>query len=377
MLIPENILKSLIDHKISFFAGVPDSLLKDFCACITDQVPSSQHIIAANEGNAVALAMGYYLATNKPGLVYMQNSGLGNTVNPLMSLVDPLVYSIPMLLVVGYRGEPGVADEPQHKKQGIITLPLLQTLDIPYQVLSDQEEDFELAITTALNSINERKAPYALVIKEGTFSPYKSINTPSSNASLSREEALKQVIDLMSDKDIVVSTTGKLSRELFELREMIDKNHERDFLTVGGMGHTSSIALGIALARPDRSVYCLDGDGSMIMHMGSLGIVGQSQPNNLRHFVFNNQVHDSVGGQPTAASNMDFPAIAKACGYKKVFKVQTSEELKQCFIDLATQTGPVFVEILVQPGARKDLGRPTRTPLENKDDFMKFIHDGQ
>ena len=360
----------LIESKIGFFTGVPDSLLKDFCAYITDNTPKENNIIAANEGNAIAIASGYHLATGKFGMVYMQNSGLGNAINPLTSLADPEVYSIPMLLLIGWRAEPGVKDEPQHIKMGNVTLSLLEAIGIKYEILND---NFEEIIKKAKDYMGKEKAPFAIIVKKGTFEEYKLKNKKETNYKFHREEALKLIIPLLDEKDIVVSTTGYTSREIFELRGDNKQGHEKDFLTVGSMGHSSSIALGIALEKPDRQVYCFDGDGALIMHMGSLSTIGSLKPKNFKHIVFNNYAHDSVGGQPTAASIIDIPAIAKSNGYSDAFSAETKDEILEKIKQIKEIDGPALLEIKVNKGARKDLGRPTRTPIENKEDFMGFL----
>jgi len=372
MITPKDFYKTLKEKGIDFFTGVPDSLLKDICAYITDNTEKSRHIIVANEGNAVALAAGHYLATNKIGLVYMQNSGEGNAVNPLVSLADKEVYSVPMLLMIGWRGEPGKKDEPQHKKQGRITLDLLKTLEIPFEILPADEINANLVLETLINRINANKSPGALVIREGTFDKYSLVSKPSNPYSLTREEVLKTVIDNIGDS-IVVSTTGKLSRELFEYRETLKQGHEKDFLTVGSMGHASQIALGISLSKPDKEVYCLDGDGATIMHMGGLAIIGSNAKSNFKHIIFNNGAHESVGGQPTVAFNMNIPEIAKACGYKEALRASTTAEIVSALNKIKSVSGPSLLEIMVKSGARADLGRPTTTPIENKNAFMKFL----
>lgn len=361
---------TLSKNGIDFFTGVPDSLLKDFCAYVTDNTPSNQNIIAANEGNAIALATGYYLATGKIGLVYMQNSGLGNAINPLTSLADSDVYSIPMLLLVGWRAEPNVKDEPQHVKMGKIMLGMLENIGIPYKIL---DENYEEIIKEAKEYMIKNKAPYAIVVRKGTFDEYKLKNKSEINFKLDREEALKLIVPLLNEKDIIISTTGTTSRELFELREANKQGHEKDFLTVGSMGHSSSIALGIALEKPNKTVYCFDGDGALIMHMGALAVIGSLKPKNFKHIVFNNFAHDSVGGQPTAAFNIDIPAIAKANGYSATFSAETKEEIIQKIKKIKEMNGPVLLEIKINKGARKDLGRPTTTPIKNKEEFMKYL----
>lgn len=363
----------LIKNGIDLFTGVPDSQLKDFLAYIADNTSKEKNIITANEGNAIALAAGYHLATRRVGLVYMQNSGLGNSINPLTSLVDKEVYSIPVLLLIGWRGEPGKKDEPQHVKQGRITRSLLHTLEIPFSVLPDKIEEAEKTLEAALVFMKEENAPYALVVRKGAFESYHLKNKSKTFYKLCREEALKLIIPQLSSQDIVVSTTGQTSRELFECREELKQDHSRDLLTVGSMGHCSQIASAIALAKPSRNVYCIDGDGALIMHMGALGIIGSQGPANFKHIVINNGAHDSVGGQLTVGFQIDIPSIAEACGYSSVFKAETGEEVTQKINMLKTVRGPALLEIRVNKGARQDLGRPTIRPIENKQAFMSFI----
>ena len=370
MISCKNFYDCLIRNEINFFTGVPDSLLKDFCAYVNDNTSKKKNIIAANEGNAIALASGYHLATGKIGLVYMQNSGEGNAINPLTSLTDSDVYSIPILLIIGWRGEPGKKDEPQHVKMGKVTLDILDVLKIPYKILDDNYED---VINNALEYMKSEKAPYAIVIKKGIFEDYKSKNNNKKNYELDREEAIKTIVTLLNGNDAVISTTGKTSRELFEFREEVKQRHEKDFLTVGSMGHSSSIALGISLEKPDRTVYCFDGDGALIMHMGALAIVGQLRPKNFKHIVFNNYSHDSVGGQPTAAFNIDMPQIARSNGYVDAFSVETKDQVVEYIKKIKNMEGPVLLEIKVNKGARDDLGRPTTSPIDNKEEFMKFL----
>ncbi|MCX5847572.1 MAG: phosphonopyruvate decarboxylase [Deltaproteobacteria bacterium] len=363
----------LITRGISFFTGVPDSLLKDFCAYITDHVPDNQHVIAANEGGAVALAAGHYLATGHIGLVYMQNSGQGNAVNPLTSLADPDVYGIPILLLIGWRGEPGVKDEPQHAKQGKITLQILQTLDIPYRILPENVEEADLCLEDLFAEISTHKCPAALIVKKGVFDSYKLKQTAKDISLLSREYAIQKIVDSLRPTDILVSTTGMISRELYEYRDAIDGNHSSDFLTVGSMGHASQIAMGIALAKPDRQVFCLDGDGAALMHLGAMAIIGSRNLNNFKHIILNNAAHDSVGGQPTAGKDVAFTKIAIACGYKSTLVVESQEELRDLLPPLLATQGPALLEIRVRKGARADLGRPKTTPHENKAAFMEFL----
>lgn len=358
---------------IDFFTGVPDSLLKSFCAYVTNNC-GAHHVIAANEGGAIALAAGHYLATGEPALVYMQNSGQGNAVNPLCSLADPDVYSIPMVLLVGWRGEPGVKDEPQHAKQGKVTLSLFEVLGIPTDILPDDEAD---SLERARKMIERAKAesrPVALIVRKGLFAEYKLHNKVVDIAAPRREDAIEAILRSLPEDAVVVSTTGMISREVYETRERLGQGHERDFLTVGSMGHALMIAVGIARTQPDRPVVCLDGDGASIMHMGNLAIAGQSGCANLTHIVLNNAAHDSVGGQPTVGDAIDLSAIADACGYDVHSGADVS--VSSGYRPSASEKHPDkprFVEIKVAKGARKDLGRPKEPPRVNKALYMKTL----
>lgn len=373
MIRPSFFVEKLKDCGIEFYAGVPDSLLKNICAYISDNLDEKHNIIAANEGGAIGLAAGYHLATGKIGCVYMQNSGEGNIINPLASLTDKEVYNIPVLLIIGWRGRPGIHDEPQHIKQGKVTLDLLDTMGISYSVLSKDEKEAGRQIDEATARMKATNEVYALVIEKDTFDSYILQKTRNEDLALSREEAIRTVAAALGETDCIVSTTGMISRELFEYRVAMNQGHERDFLTVGSMGHASQIALGIALAKPERRVWCLDGDGASIMHMGGMAIVADKDPQNYVHVVFNNGAHDSVGGQPTVGLKIDLPAVAKAVGYKSCFSVDTKECLSDVLDKVRKQEGPVLLEVKVKKGNRKDLGRPTTTPTQNKEAFMSFL----
>lgn len=372
---PNKFLDELISQDISFYTGVPDSLLKQLCLCIDDNADSKHHVIAANEGNAVGLAAGYHLGTGKTPVVYMQNSGLGNAVNPLLSLCDPDVYSIPMLLIIGWRGEPGVADEPQHIKQGRVQLELLKAMEIDYKIIAGNTTEYAEIIQNSIKAALSKNKPTALIIQKGTFDKYTPRSTKSVPASqlVTREEALETIIRKLPKSSIVISTTGKTSREIFEIREKNHQTHEKDFLTVGSMGHCSSIALGIALSNPDRKIICIDGDGALIMHMGSLATIGKLAPDNLIHILINNKVHESVGGQATAADSVDFQLLAKANNYLKVFSVNNHSQIEEVLSTALKVPGQAFIEVNVDPGSRAGLGRPLVKPIDNKKAFMLFI----
>lgn len=372
MIRPEFFIEKLRENGIDCFAGVPDSLLKNICAYITDHCDAEHNIIAANEGAAVGIAAGHYLATGKPACVYMQNSGEGNIINPLASLTDEEVYNIPVLLLIGWRGRPGVHDEPQHVKQGKVTTGLLNVMGVNYEVLSKEEDKAEKQIAKAIKAL-QNKDVFALVIEKDTFEDYKLQNVEVNDLTMSREEAIQTVAAVLGEKDCIVSTTGMISRELFEYRAGMNQGHERDFLTVGSMGHASQIALGIAMAKPERKVWCFDGDGAAIMHMGSMAIVANKAPKNYVHVVFNNGAHDSVGGQPTVGLKIDLPAVAKAVGYTNAFSVENKEDLLEALRAVKMVEGPVLLQVCVKKGNRKDLGRPTTTPIQNKEALMDFL----
>ena len=363
---------------IDFYAGVPDSFLKGLCDELFARFGTDgpHHIVAHNEGGAIGLCAGHYLAAGKPALCYMQNSGLGNTVNPLTSLTDPQVYSIPVLLVIGWRGEPGVKDEPQHIKQGAVTLSQLDLLGIPYEVLSADTsgEDFRTAFAR-LSSVLGRGQAAALVVRKGAL---ETDRCPAygNDAVLSREEAAEIILKAAAPSDCFVSTTGKLSREVFEIRERLGQDHRRDFLTVGSMGHASMIALGVAEAKPDRRVWCLDGDGAAMMHLGALPLVGRRAPENLVHVVVNNGAHETVGGMPVCSGALNLLKLAEAAGYRHVLSAASAGDLARALASLRSLPGPVFLEVRCACGARKDLGRPTTTPVMNRDAFMDFLKGG-
>ncbi len=372
-LSPEDLYKALIKNGVNYFCGVPDSLLSSFGFYLEDHAKEFSDI-AVNEGSAVASAIGYYLATSKLPAVYMQNSGLGNAINPLVSLADPLIMGIPMILLIGWRGQPGRTDEPQHLKQGLITTGLLTNLGIPYVVLSRNTKTVLLQIKKASKDALALKRPVALLVESDTLKSYEKPVKPT-KYSLSREEVIGYIAENMANLGVIVATTGKTGRELFEYREKKDRGHEKDLLVIGGMGHASSIAASIAQQKPERKVYCIDGDGAMLMHMGSLATIGSKRLKNFYHFVVNNGSHESVGGQPTVGFNIDMPAIAKACGYAHTFSVDKRDSLGDVLTAIEKLGGPVFIEVRVGSGSRTGLTRPSIHPSENKNSFMSYLND--
>lgn len=373
MISPELFFSELNRAGVDYFTGVPDSLLKAFCAYVSDNVAEDKHVIACNEGSAVALGIGYHLATKKIPLVYMQNSGIGNAVNPLLSLADADVYSIPMILMIGWRGEPGVKDEPQHVKQGKVLLPLLESMDIPCEIIDENESQALASIKKAALLAKSESRPVALVVKKGAFDSYSLKTKTKTSYAYQREDVVKVIVDNLDKDDIVVSTTGMASRELFEYRASSGFDHSSDFLTVGGMGHASQIALAIASQRPERRVVCIDGDGAALMHLGALTTNGHSALKNFKHIVINNGAHDSVGGQPTLGFTIDFLQIAKACNYDLVMQCDGHEALGKKVRAILASESCSLLEVLVNKGSRSNLGRPTTTPIENKASFMRFI----
>lgn len=359
--------------RFDFFTGVPDSQLKPLCHYLTQTYGTGkEHIIAANEGCAVGLAAGYHLATGKVPVVYMQNSGQGNVINPLASLMNREVYGIPCLFIIGWRGEPNVHDEPQHIYQGQVTLRLLEDMDVAYFVIDKETREDEL-----LAKLDEWEVLFAmgkqaaLVVRKGALAFEGKVKYQNGNAML-REEIIRRVSAAAGD-GVIVSTTGKASRELFEIREARGEGHGKDFLTVGSMGHASSIALGIALQKETRRVWVIDGDGACLMHMGAMAVLGAAQPKNLVHIVINNGAHETVGGMPTVASEIDLCGVARACGYGKVIRAENEAELLEALEGVKAAEGPAFLEVRAAIGSRSDLGRPTTTPAENKAAFMKEL----
>lgn len=356
---------ALIDHGFDFFTGVPDSLLKELCKCIDENTTPSRHITAANEGNAIAIASGYHVATGKYGVVYMQNSGLGNAVNPLLSLSDPKVYDIPMLLIIGYRGEPGTKDEPQHITQGELTLPLLDTLGIHYAILN---EDYEQQLAECIHHIQDSHRTAALIVRKGTFSEYQTKLRPHEERPFTRENALETIIGALQQDAFIVSTTGKASREIYEIRERLGMSHSNDFLTVGSMGHTASLALGISLFT-EKNIYCIDGDGSFIMHMGGVAVAAQNAGEHFRYILINNGCHESVGGQKTIADQIRLTEILSAFGFSAVYTVDNAHALREHL----KSDRKIAIVVNVNNHSRSDLGRPASKPVENKALFQNRL----
>lgn len=361
-----------------FYAGVPDSQLKALCDYLTNTfgVDGNRHIIAANEGNCAAVAAGYHLASGKIPVVYMQNSGEGNIINPVTSLLSPQVYAIPIIFVIGWRGEPGISDEPQHIHQGAVTLTLLDDLGIENFVVDAETSVGELEKVRAdFQSLLNCGGQVAFVIRKNSLT-YENKVTYANGYKLIREEVIS-LIAQKCGKDILVASTGKIGRELFEVREKLCQGHSQDFLTVGSMGHASSIALGLALEKPEKNFWCIDGDGAFLMHMGAAAVIGAHKPKNFIHIVLNNESHESVGAMPTVAGKINLPRIAEACGYNYTNSVADMDALKKILAELPNLPKPAFIEIKCAVSSRKDLGRPTISPIDNKKNFCKNFHEGR
>ncbi len=359
-----------------FYTGVPDSQIKALCNYLmnTYGIDPKHHIIAANEGNCTALAAGYHLATGKVPVVYMQNSGEGNIINPVASLLNDKVYAIPTIFIVGWRGEPGVHDEPQHIYQGMVTVKLLEDMDIRTFIIGKETTGEEVeAAMTEFRKILAKGKNAAFVIRKGALSYDGKVEYKNGNKMV-REDIIKHIVKV-SGEDPIVSTTGKASRELFETREANGQSHKYDFLTVGSMGHSSSIALGVAINKPDKKIWCIDGDGAVLMHMGAMAVMGANKPKNVVHVVINNGAHETVGGQPTVAADIDLVAIAKACGYPNAVCVDDFDALDKELEAAKKRNELSLIEVKCSIGAREDLGRPTTTALENKQNFMNYLND--
>lgn len=358
-----------------FFVGVPDSLLRPLCDYLmfVYGIDPMHHIIAANEGNCIGIAAGYYLSTGKVPVIYMQNSGEGNAINPIASLMNEKVYGIPAILIIGWRGKPGVHDEPQHIFQGEITLKLLEVLDIDYLIIDQSTTDLNIkaAMKEFRNKLSKGKM-VAFVVEKDALS-VDIISNYKNNYTLSREDAIKCIIDVVGN-DAIVSTTGKASRELFEIREKKNQKHDCDFMTVGGMGHASSIALGVATNSTKSKVWCIDGDGATLMHMGAMAVIGATNPTNYIHILINNEAHESVGGFPTVSSRIDFCKVAEGCGYSQIESVDNAEDLRSALITAKIADKLTFIEIKCSIGSRKDLGRPTLSAEDNKYAFMRNLN---
>ncbi len=357
-----------------FFSGVPDSQLKQLCNYLINKYGTDEHhhVISANEGNACAIGAGYYLATGKIPVIYMQNSGEGNIINPLVSLLNDKVYAIPSVFIIGWRGEPNVKDEPQHIFQGEITLKLLEVMQVEYFVISKETTVNELkSVMDKFEKILQTGKCCAFVVKKGAFE-YEEKVVYENKYTMQREEIIRHIVNV-SQEDPIVSTTGKASRELYEIREANNQSHKYDFLTVGSMGHSSSIALGIAINKPEKNIWCIDGDGAVLMHMGAMAVIGKIQPKNLKHIIINNNAHETVGGMPSALDKTDMVSLAYSLGYKYAVSVDNFIDLDKELTIVKNKKELSLIEVKCSIGARNNLGRPKTSPVENKNNFIEYI----
>lgn len=372
MIKVQDVFQQIEKMGIEVVAGVPDSTLKHFCDGLQTYRGRFRHYVSANEGAAVGIAIGSYLASGKPACVYMQNSGIGNVVNPIASLAHEEVYGVPMLFIVGWRGEPGTKDEPQHAFQGRATCQMFETLEIPYTIISSDTTEAELKdIWELCKAAFSEKKQFAIIVKKGTFLT-ETKHVWNNGNSLNREQVLRCILGAVPQNGIIVSTTGKISRELYEQCNALYGNHDALFMTVGGMGHASMIAYGIATSKPERQVICVDGDGAALMHMGAMAFIASQAPENFIHFVINNMAHESVGAMPTGCQKTNFAMLAKAAGYVETQRIVDESELEDMNGKLRV-AGPALYEIMVSLDSREDLGRPKETARENAVNFMRFL----
>lgn len=373
--LPPNVFyNQLTARGFDFFTGVPDSLLTDFIQYVGDHHPAEKYINAANEGTAVGLAAGWHLATKRFPVVMIQNSGIGNVINPLLSLVDPRVYKIPMLFLIAWRGEPGKKDEPQHIVQGGIMSSLLADLGVTSEVLPGYDEGAEAALDLAHFHLRTKGSPFAFLVRRKTFLTYTSTKETTQKHSLSREDAIHVMLEHIGKFDSLISGAGVSSRELIEIREKKGILFNQDFYCLGAKGHSSSIAMGIALAKPSKMIYVLDSDGSFFMHMGAAAQIGSRKIPNLRHIILNNHVHETSGGVPSVGDTVDFVKLAEGCGYVYSASASTKEEVIKHLENMKTIQGSGLLEIKIRSFSKLDTRPPKIGPKENKENFMDFLN---
>ena len=367
MILVKELFNTLKKNKISFFTGVPDSVLKNLLSYF-NKFYNSKHIIAVNEGSAVSIGMGYYLSTKKIPCVYLQNSGLGNAINPLISIANQKVYSIPLLLIIGWRGSPNKKDEPQHMAKGKITTRLLKLLDINYCVLRDKKDLGSLS--KLIKNARITKKTVACLIENKILKSNKKYSQIKKKIGLPyRRDFILQLLKQISNDTKIISTTGYTSRELAQIRKEKKLFKGKDFYMVGGMGHASMVSFGYSL-NSKKQVICLDGDGSILMHLGSIRTFGYFGHSKLKHILLNNNAHESVGGQPTTAAKIDFKKLVKSLGYKNYFKISKSEQMNFIIKSFLTSKGPSFLEVLINEGTLNNLSRP-RDLIKIKNQFME------
>lgn len=363
MINPKEFTQFLIDERIDHFFGVPDSFLKS----LIHEFQKHHHQVFPNEGGAIAHACGHYLATNSPAVVYMQNSGLGNALNPLLSSAHKLVYGIPMLIFIGWRGESGIHDEPQHLAQGENLLPMLASLKIPNELLSSKIERAKVQIKEALSSMQQNPEPWVFVVKKDTFETTKTELIPN-HFKINRTDIIKRLHKVLPEA-IFIATTGHTARELYQIREELELSHANCFYNTGAMGHVVQIALAIAKKHPEKKVILLEGDGSMAMHLGNYLNLSNHLPANLKIICFNNTSHLSVGGQATAWAEMDITKVIAAMGIPTLKVLKQTRSINKKMNEFAGGEAS-FLEIMVENLAASNLLRPNKTHGELKKEFM-------
>lgn len=368
-----NITEFLVELKkndLTFFSGVPDSLLKNLCFAI-DKKFKSKHFVAANEGSAIGIGLGYYLKTKKIPVIYMQNSGLGNAINPLISLANSKVYRIPLFMIIGWRGENSkkLIDEPQHITQGKETINFLKSLGVKYKIVSSRS-NIKKIIKELKNYSYKNKLPVCILIKKNSFENKKINKTLPQKKLYLREELLRTIVNDLPKKSNIVSTTGILSRELNEILNYNNLKKLNNFMCVGGMGHAISVASGIAI-NTNKKIFCFDGDGALTMHMGSL--TTSAMQKNIVHILFNNNGHESVGGQKTSADNIKFYKLAKSLGYKTAKYCKNKIQLIKAISEAIRSKESFFIEVLCKQGHRKNITRPSTKMTILKEQFMENL----
>lgn len=374
MVDQKQLFDSLQEMGVDFFTGVPDSLLNNFCLYLTQNIPDGQHVMAANEGNAVAIAAGHYMATGNIPLVYMQNSGIGNATNPLLSLTHDCVYGIPMILVIGWRGDPSISDHVQHRKQGELTPVLMKDMDIPYDIL-DSDDTVIDKFAWAVSKAREISSPVALIAQKAILTEKVKKQEYPSSKLMNREDAVSAVVDVLGSDAIYLGTTGRATREVHEQLKEHGVGEGHEFQNVGSMGHVSSVGLGLALAKPGKRIVVFDGDAAVVMHMGALATNCRYKAGNMIHIVLNNGVNESVGGQPSAGYVVNLTEIAAACGYRTPgHAVETKDELQTIIRDFEQGGMPLFIDVHVRQGIRSDMPKLNIDHKAQKEALMKNLN---
>ena len=366
MIKVESLVKILKRNKSTFFTGVPDSVLKELSYTLQNK-DKKEHIIATNEGTAVSIGIGHYLSTKEVPCVYMQNSGLSNALNPLLSIAHEKVYAIPLILIIGWRGSPRIKDEPQHNVKGKITESILKLLNIKYTILRsiNDLDKFEKQIKFS----KKKNSIVACLIEQGTLEKIDRIKKNSDFYKLNKELFLKTLLQSLDKNTKVISSTGYNSRELMHIRSKYKIIKTKDFYMVGGMGHTSSVALGYSLTSK-KKIICIDGDGSFLMHLGAIKTAGTFANKNFKYILLNNNSHDSVGGQNTYANNINFEKLSKSLGFKKFYSIKNDKNLKKTIKTFLSDDTLSFLEVKVSNSKIKNLPRPTDL-IKIKNEFMK------